>query len=69
MSTDVGDVLQAVSAAFRERGIRWYVFGAQAVLAHGLPRLTSDIDITLEHEGEDNGALLARPRTELRAES
>jgi hypothetical protein len=27
---------------------RWYVFGAQAVIAYGVPRLSADVDITLE---------------------
>ena len=27
---------------------RWYVFGAQAVIAAGVPRLTADIDVTVE---------------------
>lgn len=27
---------------------RWYVFGAQAVMVHGRPRLTADVDVTLE---------------------
>ncbi len=26
---------------------RWYVFGAQAVVVHGVPRLSADLDITL----------------------
>ena len=26
---------------------RWYVFGAQAVTAHGVPRLSADVDVTL----------------------
>jgi hypothetical protein len=26
----------------------WYLFGAQAVVAHGLPRLSADVDVTLE---------------------
>jgi hypothetical protein len=26
---------------------RWYVFGAQAVVVHGVPRLSADVDVTL----------------------
>jgi hypothetical protein len=40
-------VLRAVAAALGRSGLRWYVFGAQAVLAYGLPRLTADLDITV----------------------
>ncbi len=28
--------------------MRWYVFGAQAVLAYGAPRLTADVDVTVD---------------------
>ena len=27
---------------------RWYVFGAQAVIAYGVPRLSADVDVTLQ---------------------
>jgi hypothetical protein len=27
---------------------RWYVFGAQAVIVYGVPRLSADVDITLD---------------------
>ena len=26
---------------------RWYLFGAQAVVAYGVPRLSADVDVTL----------------------
>ena len=26
---------------------RWYVFGAQAVVVYGVPRLSADVDVTL----------------------
>jgi hypothetical protein len=29
-------------------GIRWYVFGAQAVNLHGFPRATADLDLTID---------------------
>ena len=29
---------------------RWYLFGAQAVVVHGVPRLSADLDITLALE-------------------
>ncbi len=31
---------------------RWYLFGAQAVVVHGVPRLSADLDITLALEPE-----------------
>jgi hypothetical protein len=33
---------------FRLRRLRWYVFGAQAVVVHGRPRMTGDVDVTVE---------------------
>jgi hypothetical protein len=44
-------LLAALSRAFSARGWRWYVFGAQAVVAHGRPRLTADVDVTVELVG------------------
>src|SRR5439155_1070438 len=31
----------------------WYLFGAQAVIAHGVPRLSADVDVTLRMTPED----------------
>lgn len=42
------DVLRAVAAAMGELGVRWYVFGAQAAIIWGSPRLSSDVDVTVE---------------------
>lgn len=44
----VTDLFRSLVRAFGERGLRWYVFGAQAVVAHGRPRLTADVDATVE---------------------
>jgi predicted nucleotidyltransferase len=35
----------------RARALRWYVFGAQAVVAYGRPRMTGDVDVTVELAG------------------
>jgi hypothetical protein len=40
------DALGAVSRSMRRLGARWYLFGAQAVALHGVPRATQDIDVT-----------------------
>ena len=37
---------------------RWYLFGAQAAIAHGRVRATNDIDITVLPEGRDPDAAL-----------
>jgi hypothetical protein len=42
------EVLRAVAAAMRDLGVRWYVFGAQAAIIWGSPRLSSDVDVTVE---------------------
>jgi hypothetical protein len=32
---------------------RWYVFGAQAVIAYGVPRLSADVDVTVDLSPDD----------------
>ncbi|GMR22048.1 MAG: hypothetical protein BMS9Abin37_0374 [Acidobacteriota bacterium] len=32
---------------------RWYVFGAQAVIAYKVPRLSADVDVTVRLDPED----------------
>ncbi|MGQ0560633.1 MAG: nucleotidyl transferase AbiEii/AbiGii toxin family protein [Gemmatimonadota bacterium] len=44
---DFEALLARVAAALRAQGIEFMVIGGQAVLLHGEPRLTQDIDITL----------------------
>jgi predicted nucleotidyltransferase len=52
------ELLAAFSGAMRERRWRWYVFGAQAVIAYGRPRLTADVDVTVELTGEGPNELI-----------
>jgi len=40
------ELLAALSPVLARWG-RWYVFGAQAVIAYGVPRLSADVDVTL----------------------
>jgi hypothetical protein len=42
------ELLAAFDHAMRSRGWRWYVFGAQAVVAYGRPRMTADVDLTVD---------------------
>jgi Nucleotidyltransferase of unknown function (DUF6036) len=44
----VADVLAVLARALRAHRRRWYVFGAQAVLAYGRPRLTRDVDVLVD---------------------
>ncbi len=53
------EVLAALARALRRHGRRWYVFGAQAVLAYGKPRLTSDVDVLID-PGRATGVRIAR---------
>lgn len=53
-------VLAAVADVLRASGFGWYVFGAQAVLAYGQPRLTADLDITVVAELEQVPELVSR---------
>ncbi len=47
-------LLSELARALDRSGIPYMVIGGQAVLLHGRPRLTQDIDLTL---GVDNSAL------------
>lgn len=40
------ELLTALAPVFARWG-RWYVFGAQAVIVYGVPRLSADVDVTL----------------------
>lgn len=42
-----GRELLAALVAVLNRWGRWYLFGAQAVVAHGVPRLSADVDVTV----------------------
>jgi hypothetical protein len=42
----VVDLLRALAAVMSECRIRWYVFGAQAVMIWGRPRFSADVDVT-----------------------
>lgn len=42
----VVELLRAVAAAMAEKNLPWYVFGAQAAIIWGSPRLSADVDIT-----------------------
>lgn len=50
------DLLADLAAALAAIRAPWYVFGAQAALIWGRPRLTVDVDVTLE--GTETGTLV-----------
>jgi hypothetical protein len=51
------ELLAALGRAMRQHGWRWYVFGAQAVIVHGRPRLTADVDAAVDAAGAEAGAV------------
>ncbi len=55
--TGAHDALHALADALARVGARWFLIGAQAVIVHGAPRLTGDIDVTV-HLGEIGSARL-----------
>src|SRR4051812_44742984 len=42
------ETLESLASVFEELGLRWYVFGAQAAILHGVARATADIDVTID---------------------
>jgi hypothetical protein len=57
-STAPADLLAALAEALAGLGARWYLFGAQAALIWGRPRLTADVDVTVRLDPEDPDALV-----------
>ena len=53
------EVLRALSGIVSRFG-PWYLFGAQAVIAYGVPRLSADVDVTLRL-AEQSTEALSRP--------
>ena len=51
--TAPAELLAALSAAFLELRAQWYLFGAQAAMVWGRPRLTADVDVTVRLEPQD----------------
>lgn len=48
MQSDARAVIADLARVFRRLRLRWYVFGAQAVIAAGGVRFTADVDVTVE---------------------
>lgn len=42
------ELLAALAALMERSATRWYLCGAQAVCVHGRPRMTADVDVTVE---------------------
>lgn len=44
----LAELFAELERAFAALGVRWYVFGAQAAILHGVTRLTGDVDVTVD---------------------
>ena len=51
--TAPAELLSALSEALSEIRAEWYLFGAQAAVVWGRPRLTADIDVTVRLEPDE----------------
>jgi hypothetical protein len=56
--TAPADLLAALAGALASLRVPWYVFGAQAALIWGRPRLTADVDVTVRLDPHDPGRLV-----------
>ena len=54
----LADLLADLAVALSTLGAPWYVFGAQAALVWGRPRLTTDVDATVKLAGSETAALV-----------
>lgn len=57
--SDPVNLLRTLATALDAYGCRWYLFGAQAVTIWGRPRLTTDVDVTVEIASADSEGLVA----------
>lgn len=51
MPSAVVELLRSLATCLDDLELRWYVFGAQAVVVHGRPRATEDVDVTVDAAG------------------
>ncbi len=44
----IAELLAQLERTFARQGLRWFLFGAQAAILHGVARLSADIDVTVD---------------------
>ena len=44
----VAELLAELERLFARLGLRWFLFGAQAAILHGVARLSADVDVTVD---------------------
>lgn len=54
----LGEVLLDLRGILAAQGLAWYVFGAQALVAHGVVRATQDVDVTVRVDRDALDALV-----------
>jgi hypothetical protein len=47
-ASPIVELLAELGPALAGLGARWYLFGAQAAILHGVDRLTADVDVTVD---------------------
>jgi hypothetical protein len=47
-SEPVAELLAELQRLFARLGVRWFLFGAQAAILHGVARLSADVDVTVD---------------------
>ncbi|HVQ75487.1 MAG TPA: nucleotidyl transferase AbiEii/AbiGii toxin family protein [Candidatus Binatia bacterium] len=58
-SSPVVELLADLGQALSALALRWYLFGAQAAILHGVARLTADVDVTVDPGGRSGRELVA----------
>jgi Nucleotidyl transferase AbiEii toxin, Type IV TA system len=55
----IAELLAQLQQAFARLGVRWFLFGAQAAILHGVARLSADVDVTVDLGGRSSAELVA----------
>src|SRR5262245_37316193 len=55
----VAEVLADLQRTFAALDVRWFLFGAQAAILHGVARLSADVDVTIDLGERSTGDLVA----------
>ena len=55
----IAELLARLQRAFARLGVRWFLFGAQAAILHGVARLSADIDVTVDLGGRSSPELIS----------
>jgi hypothetical protein len=58
-ASPIVELLAELRQALARLGVRWYLFGAQAAILHGVDRLTADVDVTADPGPHPTARLVA----------